>query len=503
MTRPDEENWNRLSPWGIGTRVVKAVPSLIPALIGVFFLGRSVGPVVAVVAGLVISALVGFLPWLTTRWRVTEDQLELRRGLVQKTSATARRDRIRSVDVTAGPIERVLKLRKVEVGTGVGGKDSALVLDPIPADVAEQLGRDLLRRSPVAEAPADDVDPGSAAPSQEEITEEQLARFRPAWIRFAPFSLTGFAVVAAGVGIGFRIVDDAGLQERGSELAQSWFSQLLDLGPAVIAVGAIVLLVVLSVLVSVLSYVVAFWGFSLVRRSDGALHIRRGLISTVAATIERKRVRGVQVHEPVLMRVPGGAKLRAIATGTDRNPMLLPPAPRAEVLAVADDVLERAGATELPLVPHGPAAQRRRLTRALLASVIVAAPLVVAAVLLPGWWAAPALVVAAVALLSAPVLARIRYRNLGSAADGELVAIGAGTVARTRTLLEYDGVIGFVTSETLFQRLAGVGTLTIATAAGASSAVDVTMQRAAATARGIDAEIVAPFLEPTRGISGD
>ena len=117
MTRPDQEaapladdGWNRLSPWGIGTRVIKAVPSLIPALIGVFFLGRAAGPVFFVIAGVAISVLVGLLPWLTTRWRVTEDQLELRHGLVRKVSATARRDRIRSVDVTAGPIERALKL---------------------------------------------------------------------------------------------------------------------------------------------------------------------------------------------------------------------------------------------------------------------------------------------------------------------------------------------------------------------------------------------------------
>ena len=78
MTRPDQEaapvaddGWNRLSPWGIGTRVVKAVPSLIPALIGVFFLGRAAGPVFFVIAGVAISVLVGLLPWLTTRWRVT------------------------------------------------------------------------------------------------------------------------------------------------------------------------------------------------------------------------------------------------------------------------------------------------------------------------------------------------------------------------------------------------------------------------------------------------
>lgn len=500
MTRPDEQGWNRLSPWGIGTRVVKAIPSLIPALIGVFFLGRTAGPTVVIVIGLGISVLVGLLPWLTTRWRVTDDQLELRHGLVRRVSATARRDRIRSVDVTAGPIERVLKLRKVEVGTGVGGKESALVLDPIPAALAEQLGRDLLRRTPAPSMTASPdgiaAEPGGgpAIAVAHEITEEELARLQPAWLRFAPFSLTGFAVVAAGAGIGFRIVDEAGLRERGSEIAESWLVKILDLGAAVVVPGVIVLMFLLATLISVLAYVFAFWGFRLVRRSDGALHTSRGLISTVAATIERKRVRGVQVHEPVLMRIPGGAKLRAVATGTDRNPNLLPPAPRAEAIRVADDVLGRPGSVEAPLVPHGTAALRRRRTRALLASAVPALPLLVLAAVAPGWWRVLPAVAAVVLLAAALPLAGIRYRNLGSATAADTVLLGAGTIARTRTVLEFDGVIGFVTTETFFQRRARVLTLTVATAAGAFGAVDVAPQRAAETARRVEPEIVGQFL---------
>ncbi|GAA1083033.1 PH domain-containing protein [Tsukamurella spumae] len=499
MTRPDETEWNRLSPWGIGTRVIKSIPSLIPALIGVFFLGRAVGPVFFVIAGVAISVLVGLLPWLTTRWRVTEDQLELRHGLVRRISATARRDRIRSVDVTAGPIERALSLRKVVVGTGVGGKESALVLDPIPAALAEQLGRDLLRRTAAPAAPSNPdlhAEGDNAPVTIPEPPEEELARLRPGWIRFAPFSLTGFAVVAAGAGIGFRIVDEAGLRERGSELAESWFARILDLGAAVIIPGAIVLIVVLSVLVSVVAYVLAFWGFRLVRRADGALHTTRGLISTVAATIERKRVRGVQLHEPVLMRIPGGAKLRAVATGTDRNPTLLPPAPRAEAVHVADAILGRRGAVETPLVAHGPMALRRRYTRAFLASVIPVAALIAVAVVVPGTWIWKILpLVGVVVVLGLAVLcARVRYANLGSVTDERLVIVGAGTVARTRTALEFDGVIGFVTTETFFQRRARVATLTVATAAGAFGAVDVTPSRAAATARTVEPEIVTPFL---------
>ncbi|GAB3135820.1 PH domain-containing protein [Tsukamurella serpentis] len=494
--------------------MVKAIPSLIPALIGVFFVGRSVGPVFFIVGGVAISVMVGMLPWLTTRWRVTEDQLELRHGLLRRVSATARRDRIRSVDVTAGPIERVLRLRKVSVGTGVGGEQSALVLDPIPVAIADRLSRDLLRRTPVptnaaaidGEGAVENAQDADGARASGEPAEQELARFTPRWLRFAPFSLTGFALVAAGAGIGFRILDETGLDDRGYEVAQSWFRGLVELGPIVLIPLVIVLVLVLSVLVSVLTYLLAFWGFRLVRRSDGALHTTRGLISTVAATIERKRVRGISLHEPVLMRIPGGAKLKAVATGTDRNPTLLPPAPRADAVRVADEILGRPGATESELIPHGSKALRRRYTRSFLGMALLALPFAVATLALLvvdaddpsadvpiAAWVVPA-VIAIVVLGSAFPLARVRYAHLGSVTGEGIVVLGAGTLARSRTVLETDGVIGFVTSESLFQRRAGVLTLHLATAAGSSSAVDVTAQRATRTALVIDERTVRGFL---------
>ncbi|MFC7756267.1 PH domain-containing protein [Tsukamurella soli] len=130
MTRPDAAGWNRLSPWAIGTRVVKSLPSLVPALIGLVFLGRSSGPVVWAIVALLLAAAVGLVPWLTTTYRVTPTQLEVRRGLLRRENSTVRRDRVRSVDSEAGPLERVLGLRILKIGTGVGGEHHAIRLDP-------------------------------------------------------------------------------------------------------------------------------------------------------------------------------------------------------------------------------------------------------------------------------------------------------------------------------------------------------------------------------------
>lgn len=491
-----DDGWRRLSSWAIGTRVVKALPSLIPALIGLFFLGRAAGPVVISAVVLALGVVIGLVPWLTTRYRITGSGLEVRRGLLRRQSATARLDRIRSVDVTAGPLERILGVRKVVIGTGVGGDRSALDLDPLPADVADALNVTLLRRGTGAPhragGPATPAPGGTPAGDPAEF-EVELARLQPSWIRFAPYSLTGFAFVAAAAGIGARILNETGAWGASSQRAASGVRGLVEADPVLLLSAGIVALILLAVLISVIAYVLSFYGFRLVRRPDGALHTSRGLISTASATVERKRVRGVQVHEPILMRPPGGAKVRAVATGTSKHALLLPPAPRAVALGVADAVLGRPGTVEAGLQPHGPAARRRRYTRASLACGGPAMVLAVVSVWLPPLVRWPAVAVAVV-LLASVGLASVRAANLGTTVIGDAVVIGSATVARTRTVVEFDGVVGVVTSDSLFQRRAGVSNFVLGTAAGAFTATDLPPRRAAEIAARLGPEWVTPFL---------
>jgi putative membrane protein len=118
---------------------------------------------------------------------------------------------------------------------------------------------------------------------------------------------------------------------------------------------------------------------------------------------------------------------------------------------------------EVALITHGPAAARRRFTRALPAALV----LVVAA----GWAVlsgAPPWFVAA-AMLSVPVailLAADRCRSLGHAVSGHYLVTRAGSLYRRLDLLECDGIIGWNVRQSFFQRRAGLATLTATTAAG-------------------------------------
>ena len=103
----------------------------------------------------VVGAVVfGVLPWLTTSWRVTATQFQKRTGLLNKTTSTAPLDRVRSVDLEASLLHRVLGLSKVQIGTGVD--DDRITLDAVSRERAAELRTHLLarRQGGVPAAPA-------------------------------------------------------------------------------------------------------------------------------------------------------------------------------------------------------------------------------------------------------------------------------------------------------------------------------------------------------------
>ena len=95
----------------------------------------------------------GLLRYLTTGFRITAGRVELRRGLLNRHVLATPLDRVRTVDLTATPMHRLLGLTTVRIGTGTAStdEDDALDLDGLPIERARRLREELLRVSPDAE----------------------------------------------------------------------------------------------------------------------------------------------------------------------------------------------------------------------------------------------------------------------------------------------------------------------------------------------------------------
>lgn len=486
------DGWSRLSPRKLLLDPVKVLrQALVPlfvALIGVSQSDTRFWPLFLPVA-VIGPVVLGAIPWLTTHYRLTDTQIQVRRGLLNKSTSTAPLERVRSVDLEASLLHRVLGLEKVQVGTGVD--DDRIELDALTVADAAALRTTLLRRRGTAGAlPATDplvtdlavvtsgAEPRAPAPDP---APEVLARIDWSWLRFAPFSLARLVLVAGAVGVLSQFADDLPIWNEGTATsAWEWVRQF-----ALVAVVAVALVGALAgwVLVAVSGYVVQWWNFRLARE-HGSLHLTTGLFTTRSITVEEAKVRGVVLTEPALLRLVGGAGLSTLATGVEHGVTeVLPPCPRDVAVSVGEAVLAGSGPLVDPLVEHGPLARRRAWLRQVRAALVlvVAAGVAVWWFEEPWWWGAT---VAVAALAFAALVGESSYRHLGHALAGDHLVAGSGALARIRTVLETDGIIGWVVTQSWWQRRIGLADLAATTAAGAESVLvrDVRLDVAVALA---------------------
>ena len=88
--------------------------------------------------------------WLTTRYRITDERIYVRRGLFSQKVLSVARDSVRTVDLTAHVLYRILGLRRVSIGTGRNDRreGESFRLDALTLARAEEL-RILLLAVPV------------------------------------------------------------------------------------------------------------------------------------------------------------------------------------------------------------------------------------------------------------------------------------------------------------------------------------------------------------------
>ncbi|WP_422749879.1 PH domain-containing protein [Mycobacterium sp. WMMD1722] len=428
----------------------------LPALIGLIAVGSATGNPLWAVAALAITLGLGVARWFTTSYRIEPGEVQLRAGILQRKVIALPRNRIRSVSTDARVLHRLLGLTVLRVSTGQQARrDDAFALDAVPAGDVPRLRAVLL---------ADSLTPAAETAPQGRV----LARWRPGWLRYSPLSLTGLTMIAAAAGLLYQ--SGAGALLRTSGLAEDGRDAAGRYGVAVTVTVAVVVVLVASVVLSVLRSLLTYGDLELRRdtsESGGVLHLRHGLLRMREQTFDMRRLRGGTLREPLLVRAFGGARLDAVMTGVSgagEASLLLPPCPAATARQVLAELIGRPDDVTGPLRGHGPAAVRRRWTRALLAPAVALVALVVAAAVtaVPVWvWPVWVAGTAVSALLAAD-----RVRALGHrVGDGWLVA-RAGSVERRRDCIAGAGVVGWTVRQSFFQRRAGVATLIAATAAG-------------------------------------
>ncbi len=527
-----DTGWLRLSPRSMVVRPLTDLARLVPLLAGLLILHSSTGGGLTWGALAAVAAiLTGLVHWATTRYRITSERVYVRRGLLNKKVLSVARDRIRTVDVTAHLLHRVLGVCRVSIGTGRNDyrPGESFHLDGLTRTDAESLRAVLLTSAKIAAAaslaqagdsrpelngadhpgrgsqPAD-AQAGGRAPAPIAAPGDdgarQIVRLRLSWLRFAPLTMTGLVVLGVLFGSVIQFSNATEVNLVATDPVQALVRDFAALNIAGrVVVGGVVAMAG-YVLVALVGYVAVYWNFRLAGYGTDTVRVTRGLLSLRATTISLSRLRGVEISEPLLLRAARGARCIAITTGLQvgrgaehEGSVLLPPAPREVAQRVAAEILGvPAELCTGPLHRHGPAALRRRFIRAMAAAVLIIA----------GIWAAtwarhgPAWVWlgSLVLLPGAALVAADRYRSLGHLLAGGWLVTRTGSLARRRSIIGTDAIIGWRIHQTYFQRRQGLMTLTATTAAGQQhySLRDVPVGQGLAVAMAATGDLLGPFL---------
>ncbi|MFD9224289.1 PH domain-containing protein [Streptomyces sp. NPDC060064] len=414
----------------------------------------------AVAVSFTVITVVGLIRWSRTHYQVTADSFALRSGVLNRRLRTLPLHRIRSVDLTATPLHRLLGLTVVRAGATTSGDGRGeIALDALTVRDAHRLRTALLARADV-HALADDP---------------LLARIDRRWLRYAPFTFWVIGGVGIAFGTVYRVFDGIGIELWRVGFVRDAFTEFGNSALWLTVPAALFAVIALGSIGALALYVENWWGFSAVWTDARTLTVRRGLLTTRAVTVERARLHGVLLREPLLLRAAGGATAMVVAGGLGdreearRRSALLPPAPRDEALRVTAGALRAARHPfeSVPLTAHPRVALRRRMMRGLLFFVLpVTATLLVLGALLTTVLLHCAWIFALVATPVVWLLARDAYRSLGHALNGPHLLVRAGTFSRDTLALERDAIAAWTFSSSPFARRAGLVTLTAAVAAG-------------------------------------
>lgn len=415
-----------------------------------------------------LVVLVGVLRWLSTSYQVGRTHIILRKGFFSRQVVTVARNRIRSVDTESDLFHRVMRVSIVEVGTGRAdaGKSGAerFRLNAIDTKLVEPLRDELLKHRRA-------LDPSLSLEDEEQWGSrygEDIARWRVTWSRFAPFSFIGFGVLMSLWLITWQMGD---MHSRIMDLAvvEGTIAWLDSLGEPFATVGKGIGIWLVASVLGTITYAIRYGKYALTERGS-VLYVQNGILRRKHQALDKARLRGVEIWAPIYLRMVGGGRLEPIMTGTKKGATastLLPQAPTRDVHRVAARILGDETPVTVPLRRHPWKAARRRITRGLLPFWVVAGLIILVRIdagpSADVWvhWGIPA------ALVLFLLLSIDRIRMLGHALLPGMLVTSHGSWSNKRTVLEADGIIGWTVSQSVFQRSAGVATVTAATPAGA------------------------------------
>jgi putative membrane protein len=489
---PPDEPAHRLHRSSLLFRLFPLLKSfLVPALL-VYFVSSSGRWQLWLPIVILPAFLIEWYRLRTLRYRLTAEELVITTGRWFRGERHIPYTRIQNIDLVQGPLHRLFDVGEVRLETASGsGAEATLVVLSRSAErdlrVAVARGRHAagVAVSKLQAAPTAPVEPRSRVLA---LNFGELAR-----IAVDP----GRSMIPLGVLFGlaweFDLFDRFDVRQRIGDWVDAggfgygWLDGLL------VAFAVFFALTLFSLIGTSLM----FSGFEL-RLVDDQFRIRRGLLTKVRATLPRRRIQLVSVHESLIHRWMGRVRVRVGTAGKggmegetkQEESWLAPLMPQAELDGLLRQIDPRLAAE----APQWRAFPRAALHRARRKSIRIG--VVLAAVLVLVWRYSDALPASSLWLAPLPLIllwwkAGFSHRHRAFALDGPRLALRDGWLTRRTSFLLMEKVQSVDLNHSFFDRRWRQANLHVDTAGGGSTGHRFALRQLAFDlAEALQAEIV-------------
>jgi putative membrane protein len=289
----------RLHPVVIFLLLLKALKELMIPIIAAFVFGRGATSwdfpftIYFIICGFIIFFIYGYFKWYTYTYEVDGVELKIKQGIFIKKNRFIRRERIYSIDITAGVFQRLFHLVAVKVETAGGGTEPEVVLAAVTKKDALQIKRQLLAVS---------VENGNEM-NEAELSVQSCSEIQ--W-RLSNKNLVLAALTSSGIGIAFMALVALASQLEDwilNDYLINSFGYIFQSSAAVIIVAATIIFF-LSWLISIIGTILKYGNF-IIRKKDDEIEIARGILEKRQLTISITRITAIRVVES-LFRQPFG-----------------------------------------------------------------------------------------------------------------------------------------------------------------------------------------------------
>lgn len=277
----------RLHPVAAITGLLSALREFIVPFVLIYFFGREGGSYQWFFAlAIIIPAFLGVGRWLRFRYQFEGSTLKIEEGLLVQKKVTIPKNRVQSIDVSAGLVQRLFGLVSVKIQTA-GNDEAAVDLNAVTKEEADLVISILSKDSSGLE--------------QETIPQETEPSFSLEFNQLlaAGMSSGKIGVILSVVGV-FLSQMDAFLEvEDMFYRLEGWLPQLAQ-STVLLVVSAVLLTWIFSILGTIFS----FYGFVLIKK-EHELVVRYGLLKKKQVSVPFNRIQAVRFSEGIL-RQPFG-----------------------------------------------------------------------------------------------------------------------------------------------------------------------------------------------------